>query len=1020
MNKFSKVVLGSVAAVAITVSAASATVPAQTNCNYAFANNLRLGFRSEAVMNLQKVLNMDVRTQVAPSGVGSAGQETMFFGPATFAAVKKFQSLNGVSPVSGFVGPLTRNVLNQICTTGGTTTTPVSTSTSNVNVNGLNIAASNIPVGVLVAGQASAKIGEFVVNGNGTVTGLELYRVGISNNGTLKNVYLYDGATRLTDASSVLTDGTIRFISSTGIFPVSGSKTITVRADIDSSSSGQTVGVAMKSVTLMGQAPAMITGVTGPLFSIASANTTTISLVNNQGNSNQTVDAGTINRNVFDVTANVGTRSAYLKGMTLRYVGSASYNALSNIRLFVDGVQAGSASGINSNGMLVFDLSATPVTLNTGSRTIQVRADVVGGSSRSFQFQLQNAADLMIEDSTLAGVFVAPTSFSSQYGYNFNVGQGTLTVSKNSSFTATQVVGGASNATIGSFKFDARGEDVKVETLAIGVTASGLTAPAAVTSPYLQNVTVYVNGGAVTSGTNWTSGNLTFNLGSSLIIPAGTSATVEVKADVKDNGGQAYTAGTVSSSIVGGSSIARGQTSQNAVTVSSVTGNTLSITSANVSFGKTSTFVGSTVSPNTTDVKIGSFTLQNSNAEDVRITNLQVDLANTGSALSEYNTLKISETGTSVYVNPQATGNNFSMDVTVPMNSSKTFEVFANVGNVTNGSTITPSAKITYRGVSTSVSTNSSLVAGSAITVNTGTLASITKDSSSPVSQLVVGGSTGNIVTYNVKATNGGINVREMAFSFPTDTVKSIKVGGTTLANIAGSTATVTGLSISVPQGGAGTNVPVEVTYGAVTTTGNGGINSQTSPTTILTLTAVKTTDGTGSETTTAQSVASNGMQLVASKPVLSVNNTTVSGLGNTEVKIGEVTVAADAAGALKVNTVVFDVTNSGALTVSSIRIADGTTTVSGSSCPGTAAANTTTSITCTLGTTPNGYTVAAGTSKVLNLYGTAAGVTGTSGSMSVSGKVTGITWDDINGGGTNLNGSAIYNFPTGSYSVRN
>jgi hypothetical protein len=61
-------------------------------------------------------------------------------------------------------------------------------------VNGLNIAASNIPVGVLVAGQASAKMAEFVVNGNGTVTSIELMRTGVSNNATLKNVYLYDGA----------------------------------------------------------------------------------------------------------------------------------------------------------------------------------------------------------------------------------------------------------------------------------------------------------------------------------------------------------------------------------------------------------------------------------------------------------------------------------------------------------------------------------------------------------------------------------------------------------------------------------------------------------------------------------------------------------------------------------------------------------------------------------------------------------------------------------------------------------
>jgi peptidoglycan hydrolase-like protein with peptidoglycan-binding domain len=96
-NMLSKSMLAAVAVATLTVSAAFATVPAQTSaCNYQFNTNLRLGAVSTDVQNLQKLLNMDAATKVAATGAGSMGAETLRFGPATFAAVKKFQAANGI------------------------------------------------------------------------------------------------------------------------------------------------------------------------------------------------------------------------------------------------------------------------------------------------------------------------------------------------------------------------------------------------------------------------------------------------------------------------------------------------------------------------------------------------------------------------------------------------------------------------------------------------------------------------------------------------------------------------------------------------------------------------------------------------------------------------------------------------------------------------------------------------------------------------------------------------------------
>lgn len=80
------------------------------------ARGLDIGSTGEDVRTLQKILNSDSATRVAASGGGSPGRETAYFGPATQAAVKKFQVKYGIAaagdPGYGYVGPKTRARLN--------------------------------------------------------------------------------------------------------------------------------------------------------------------------------------------------------------------------------------------------------------------------------------------------------------------------------------------------------------------------------------------------------------------------------------------------------------------------------------------------------------------------------------------------------------------------------------------------------------------------------------------------------------------------------------------------------------------------------------------------------------------------------------------------------------------------------------------------------------------------------------------------------------------------------------------
>ena len=80
---------------------------------FKFLKDLYYGIQSPDVKQLQIRLNKDTRTQVAVSGAGSPGNETEFFGGLTLKAVKKYQVLNGIKPVYGYVGSITRASLNK-------------------------------------------------------------------------------------------------------------------------------------------------------------------------------------------------------------------------------------------------------------------------------------------------------------------------------------------------------------------------------------------------------------------------------------------------------------------------------------------------------------------------------------------------------------------------------------------------------------------------------------------------------------------------------------------------------------------------------------------------------------------------------------------------------------------------------------------------------------------------------------------------------------------------------------------
>ncbi len=109
----------------------SAPAGAPGVCPYTWTRDLSQGSEGADVMKLQQFLNSYPDLRVAATGAGSMGMETMYYGPATAAAVSKMQVMfraevltpNGLVNPTGYFGASSRSKANDLCiadtTTGG-------------------------------------------------------------------------------------------------------------------------------------------------------------------------------------------------------------------------------------------------------------------------------------------------------------------------------------------------------------------------------------------------------------------------------------------------------------------------------------------------------------------------------------------------------------------------------------------------------------------------------------------------------------------------------------------------------------------------------------------------------------------------------------------------------------------------------------------------------------------------------------------------------------------------------------
>jgi hypothetical protein len=414
------------------------------------------------------------------------------------------------------------------------------------------------------------------------------------------------------------------------------------------------------------------------------------------------------------------------------------------------------------------------------------------------------------------------------------------------------------------------------------------------------------------------------------------------------------------------------------------------------SVSKNTAYANTSSNPNSSEVKIGSFVLQNqSTSEAVRVTNFSVALAvGAGTSLTNFSSLKTSETSGSGAnpVQPQAT-NSFSVDFTLAPGATKTIDIFATSGSdVGVTATIIPTLTVTSIGATSNVSATSAGIVGQTIAFGNATITNpptFTANASSNA-QFVAAGNTGAGLVdgsknvFKLLSTGGAATVSELKFSVSNSAASSVRVGNVSAPVVAG-VAYLTGLNLVVPEGGSGLSVEAYPTYNKV------GVNGLVSGTTsLLSLTHVKYTSG-GNTTTITPTVAANTMTLVASKPTVTAIKpaSTIVSVGN--VKAIEVTVTADAKGDITLNSLPITVGVGGASTTIDTAGTDtvivtksDNSTITTTSTPftgGTATKSGTSIISFT-----GGYLIPAGTSQTFLVYVPVTAITaGVSGSTSLS-----------------------------------
>ncbi|MFH0712457.1 MAG: peptidoglycan-binding domain-containing protein, partial [Candidatus Jorgensenbacteria bacterium] len=373
-----------------------------------FTKDLTLGSTGTDVQCLQQYLN-SAGYSVASTGVGSAGNESTYFGSLTQTALAKWQAAMSVSPAAGYFGSISRAKYASVAgtTTGGTTTVP------GVVVPGTGLAvsvASGNPAGTTIPkGGTGITYLKFNIAGTGTVQTLVVKRTGAGATTDFSSVYLYEGGTRLTSGRSVNSSSHEVTFTSLAL-AVNGVRTFSVVADMSATAAAADRN-ALQISSIVADSSVSVSGlpVSGNEMAVSGTAAGSVTLTKSGSIANPNIGQLAAQVSQFRITA--ATENVNVSRIALFSGGTISKSNLSNFVLkeYATGNTLATATGVNAKDLVVFEL-ATPYQILKGeNKTFSVYADIGGGA------KVDDTIKLYIDETT--DVF----AIGQQYGQGVTV-----------------------------------------------------------------------------------------------------------------------------------------------------------------------------------------------------------------------------------------------------------------------------------------------------------------------------------------------------------------------------------------------------------------------------------------------------------------------------------------------------------------------------------------------------------------------------------------------------------------------
>ncbi len=227
---------------------------------------------------------------------------------------------------------------------------------------------------------------------------ISVKRMGVGATGDFAALYLYDGATRLTNGKTLNSTSHMAQFSGLDLsIPAGTTKTLTLNVDISTGTSGN---ISYFQITSADVETASTVNGSFPLNSntVTIGSSTAGSVVIDENGSISNPVVGQIGANIaqFKLTAGSG-EDVNLNRVTLYQAGSVNNAYLTNMKLYQGNTELGSVASITNKSLIIFDLSANPFLLEKNTnRIFKVTADISGSARNNdtVKIYLEDNADI--------------------------------------------------------------------------------------------------------------------------------------------------------------------------------------------------------------------------------------------------------------------------------------------------------------------------------------------------------------------------------------------------------------------------------------------------------------------------------------------------------------------------------------------------------------------------------------------------------------------------------------------------